>query len=126
MDCGNCTACCKNLELHEVPSKIGELCRFCTEGKGCQIYEERPQECAEFLCMWAQMEEVGEELRPDKCGVIFSRQGDDVIAARVDADTLMTQLAVNIVMQFVIPPKRLPLFESEQGCALSIHDIFAR
>ena len=69
--------------------------------------------------MWAQMEQVGEDLRPDKCGVIFSRQGEDVIAARVDADTLMTQLAVNQIDKFVEQGFSVAAF-LEDKCKISL------
>jgi len=100
MDCGTCTACCRDLELHEIPSKIGEPCSKCEEGVGCTIYETRPKECKEFLCVWAQMEKVGEDLRPDKCGVIFSRTSKDVMSGRVDQRRKMTQLAAKQIESF--------------------------
>lgn len=99
MKCGGCTACCKNLELHEIPSKIGELCKHCT-ATGCGIYNTRPKECQEFLCMWAQMDYAGEELRPDKCGVIFSRSSNDVIAARLDEDRMLNQFMIEQIKVF--------------------------
>lgn len=100
MECGNCTACCRDLELHEIPSSIGELCRFCTEGVGCQIYDKRPQECRSFLCAWVQMTDASEELRPDKCGVVFSRSGPDVICGRIPENRLMTALAYQQCLRF--------------------------
>lgn len=101
MDCGNCTACCKLLELHEIPSKIGELCQHCDEGKGCKIYSGRPKECEEFLCMWAQMEHAGDELRPDKCDIIFSRASEDVIAGRLDKGKQLNSLVMGQINNFV-------------------------
>lgn len=99
--CGECTACCKELQLNEIASAIGELCRHCTIGEGCQIYANRPKECAEYQCMWSQMEEVGIDLRPDKSGIIFDRAGDDVITARLAADREMTPFIENQVAFFM-------------------------
>ncbi len=94
-ECGECTLCCKLLETHDVPSEIGVYCRHCD--KGCQIYDERPKECRDYQCMWTQMDIVSDELRPDKCGIIFDRISDDVIAARIEEgkkinDLLMAQI----------------------------------
>lgn len=99
MECGGCTACCKNLELHEIPSVIGETCKHCTT-TGCEIYDTRPKECQEFQCMWVQMENAGEELRPDKSGIIFSRSSDDVISARLDEDRLLNSLTLGQIQAF--------------------------
>ena len=100
MECGQCTQCCVDLELTEIPSKIGERCRHCTIGKGCNIYNERPQECRSFQCMYSQMEYAPIELRPDHCGVIFSRKGNDVIAGRIGHDSYMSDLALKQIYDF--------------------------
>lgn len=114
MECGACTACCRDLELHEIPSKIGEWCRHCTPGEGCQIYDDRPEECREFRCMWLQMERAGEDLRPDMCGVIFSRSSEDVIAARLDQDRLMSHLAFKQIERFVQEGFSVALFRGRE------------
>jgi hypothetical protein len=43
------------------------------------VYEQRPQRCVEFECLWLQSqkrenprERLGPSLRPDKCKVVFS------------------------------------------------------
>lgn len=79
--CGSCTLCCDLLKIPEVDSDYGELCKHCDLNKGCKIYEDRPEACREFECCWLQMETVGIELRPDKCGVIFEKWADDIILA---------------------------------------------
>ena len=99
MECGNCTACCRDLELHEIPSAIGELCKHCTED-GCSIYEDRPEECKKFRCMWLQMENAGKELRPDICGVIFSRKSDDIIAGRLATGRKLNSLVMGQINSF--------------------------
>lgn len=46
-------------------------CTHCDKGKGCKIYDTRPQGCRDFNCLWLQG--VGEEeLRPDKSWVVLS------------------------------------------------------
>ena len=48
--------------------------------------------------MWTQMEHVAEELRPDRCGIIFDRIADDVISARIDGE--MTDLIMAQIQSF--------------------------
>lgn len=97
--CGECDLCCKLLEIHDIPSKIGEYCQYCN--KGCTIRDTRPKECSTYQCMWSQMENVGNELRPDQCGIIFDRITDDVITARLEENKLMNPLVHNQVNNFI-------------------------
>lgn len=76
MECGNCTLCCELPELHEIPSAIGELCSKCIPKVGCSVQDNKPKECKIYQCAWVQMSNVGKELRPDKCGVIFDKVND--------------------------------------------------
>ena len=50
--CGSCTACCKTHPIMELANPAGVWCVHCSIGKGCQIYERRPQECKDFKCDW--------------------------------------------------------------------------
>lgn len=50
--CGGCTACCKlvgNETLHKAP---GVRCVHQKFKTGCAIYKDRPQECAQWFCLW--------------------------------------------------------------------------
>lgn len=47
------------------------------------------------------MEEVAEDLRPDKAGIIFDRAGDDVITARLDEEMGMSPLIENQIASFM-------------------------
>ena len=102
MPCGECTLCCKLLETHDekTASPIGIYCKHCDHNKGCTIYKDRPEECRIYQCMWTQMENVGEELRPDKCGVIFDRISDDVISARIEKGLKLNKLVVKQIESF--------------------------
>ncbi len=98
--CGSCSLCCKLLELHEIPSKIGEWCEYCDPKSGCQIYSGKPKECETYKCMWLQMENVGAELRPDKSHIIFDKTSDKTICARQDADYKLSKLVMQQVKEF--------------------------
>jgi len=81
--CGECKACCKILLIEEVDSKPNEWCQHCNKN-GCRIYDIRPKGCREFMCTWLQMNHVGIEMRPDKCGVVFEKFTDNVMMGGTD------------------------------------------
>ena len=116
-DCDGCTLCCVELETHDIPSAIGEACRHCTVAVGCQIHESRPKECQDYQCMWTQMEQVGEKLRPDKCGIIFDRIGDDVITGRLSEDRDMTPLIEGQLASFLREGFSIVVFHGEKHLA---------
>lgn len=70
MECGDCTLCCTLLPIKEMKSPAGKTCIACRNNK-CNIYNTRPQECKDFKCLWLTSPVLGEDLRPDKCGVMF-------------------------------------------------------
>lgn len=43
---------------------------------------------------------VGEELRPDKCGIVFDRAGDDVITARLEEGLELSRLILSQIESF--------------------------
>lgn len=96
--CGDCTLCCKLLEIHDIPSAIGEYCQYCKVSNGCMIYDARPKECSDYQCMWTMMDRVSDDLRPDRCGIIFDRIADDVISARMEGE--MTPLVEAQIQSF--------------------------
>ena len=69
--CGCCTLCCKLLPVPWMNSVEGENCQHCSPGVGCDIFNEAPSKCKEFNCLWKHADVMGEDLRPDKCGVVF-------------------------------------------------------
>ena len=70
--CGGCIVCCKTLEIDEpqLRKPTGALCPNCT-GAGCAIYQTRPALCRTWFCMWRRLALLPDELRPDKCGIVF-------------------------------------------------------
>ena len=86
--CGECNACCKVFEIPEIDKQAGKWCEHCAISKGCTIYEDRPQMCVEFECLWLlsqkradPREQLAPELRPDRCKVVFSPSTNDMIMA---------------------------------------------
>lgn len=76
-ECGDCVACCKSLEIQEPqltkPAEV--LCQHCT-GHSCGIYDNRPSVCRGWYCVWRVEKDLSDDMRPDKCGVMFTLDGD--------------------------------------------------
>lgn len=78
--CGDCTVCCIVLEVGELKKKGGLPCpRLSLEGKpGCSRYDERPQSCKGYDCVWrAGLIPGGLSARPDKLGILFDIGGPE-------------------------------------------------
>ena len=73
--CGDCTACCVIFGIAELNKPQHVTCKH-LRGSQCQIYAQRPRECAEYFCGWRQGFLTGIERRPDKWGVVFHRPAD--------------------------------------------------
>lgn len=82
--CGSCTSCCTLLEVTEVGTAVNEWCKHCVAGKGCTIYDQRPQMCRSFSCAWLQGH-LNDDWYPEKAGMVvhFSQ---DAVNVQVDAD----------------------------------------
>lgn len=88
-ECGSCSLCCKVMRINEPLDKpAGVWCQHCTPGKGCGIYEQRPEPCQTFECLWLksqsranQAERLPPELKPDRCHVVLSitQDGENLI-----------------------------------------------
>jgi uncharacterized protein len=71
--CGNCTLCCRLPSVPELAKPVYTLCSHCKEGEGCSVYETRPLSCRRYQCLFYSNHKLADELRPDRCGVIFER-----------------------------------------------------
>jgi hypothetical protein len=64
--CDGCMACCVAFDIPELGKKKGEPCPW--QQEGCSHYEERPQRCRIFSCLY-QQEQLGfGEMFPPKVG----------------------------------------------------------
>lgn len=83
-ECGDCTFCCTapaiedsvlNAAEKEQIGGVKSACVTCKHANnGCDIYEQRPTICREYLCMYA----MGKcDLRPDKSRVAWTLQPTD-------------------------------------------------
>lgn len=68
--CGPCSACCKTLGVPELKKEAGEECEHrCNGWKACKIYDDRPEMCRAFECMWIQGFFANKD-RPNDIGII--------------------------------------------------------
>ena len=81
--CGTCTMCCRLLAIKELKKPGGKWCEHCNIGVGCKVYEQRPDSCRAFACIWLQSqdrqgnERMPLELRPDKSKVVMAMSMDN-------------------------------------------------
>jgi hypothetical protein len=74
--CAECSLCCKVLEIEEFAKPAGDLCEHCLHGQGCAVYEDRPQVCHDYECLWKGDRTLGPQLRPDRVGTILMEDPD--------------------------------------------------
>jgi Fe-S-cluster containining protein len=84
-NCDGCTACCKVLKIRELDKPAHAWCQHCQIGKGCGIYETRPESCRIYECIWLQTQHLPKpipcELRPDKSKVVIGtiNHGEELV-----------------------------------------------
>lgn len=85
--CAGCTACCKLLQVEELPQlkPMQTWCEHCEIGQGCRIYETRPGECRRFYCGWVLDPRIGDAWTPDKCRMVVKFEPKAIIVY-VDKD----------------------------------------
>lgn len=83
--CGSCALCCKVYDVPAVPMTAGSWCPNCQPGKGCRIYEARPQQCRDFLCLWITQDFLGPEWKPERSRFVLTMDGGSrLLHAQVD------------------------------------------
>ena len=76
--CGECTLCCKVLDIVELAKPAGKLCGDCVRSGsgGCGIYATRPQVCRSYECLWKGDRAMSQQLRPDRVGTLLMEDPD--------------------------------------------------
>lgn len=70
--CGSCTLCCKVYDVAAVPKRADAWCPHCRPGRGCGIYETRPDQCRAFHCLWMTQTWLGPEWKPERAKMVLS------------------------------------------------------
>jgi uncharacterized protein len=101
--CGDCTMCCKLPAAPDLNKPPGVWCQHCDKGKACRIYDDRPQGCRDFYCLWKVMPDFPEELRPDRCKVIWqmTEDGSAAVATTEYPKALNATPQERLVRQFL-------------------------
>lgn len=80
--CGPCRACCVVFPLPVLDKPAYEPCRHLCAG-GCAIHRQgQPEVCREYTCCWLDHEELPEEYRPDRVGMVVTESGEITVGDR--------------------------------------------
>ncbi len=83
--CGNCTLCCKVYPVPAIDNKPANVwCKHCSPGRGCGIWEARPQFCQDFHCHWINEKSFGEEWKPSIAKFVMNNEGENRFAIICD------------------------------------------
>jgi hypothetical protein len=82
--CGSCTLCCKLVGIGALEKPRAVWCRHCKPGKGCGIYETRPDECRLFHCGWLTIPSLGEDWRPERSKFLLTREAGGRLVIHCD------------------------------------------
>ena len=100
-ECGECTACCIFLLIkdEDFNKPADQACSHMIEKGGCKIYSERPSVCHNWHCAWRFMDQLSEEWRPDRSGILLRSDEDGIIfqPIREPKDVLISELALELI-----------------------------
>ncbi|MFN3815175.1 YkgJ family cysteine cluster protein [Brevundimonas sp.] len=83
--CGDCGLCCKIMGVEAIAKPPRKWCGHFRKGRGCSIYERRPNACGAFNCTWLLAPNLGEDWRPDRAGfVLHSENGGQRLIVEAD------------------------------------------
>lgn len=83
--CGTCSVCCRAPAIEPIailprdnidPKPCGETCRHCISGGGCDRYDNRPNICRSYQCLWV-LGVLPEKHMPEDVGVCWTFQAND-------------------------------------------------
>ena len=77
-ECGDCTMCCQGFltaNIHGYVMSPGIPCHFVGDNScgGCTIYEDRPEICSGYECMWKKTPSMPEWMKPNKSDVLLTQ-----------------------------------------------------
>jgi hypothetical protein len=73
--CGACRLCCKVFPVVATEKPGNEWCKFACDS-GCAIHEQGiPDVCREYTCYWLEHDEMPDDLRPDRIGIVVTESG---------------------------------------------------
>lgn len=84
--CGACTLCCKLVSIDALGKPHGVWCQHCAVGKGCKIYDEKPEECTTFKCLWLYDRRLDESWYPARSKCVLYYHNDGFIIAEIASE----------------------------------------
>jgi len=84
--CGTCIMCCKVYAIRELNKPAGRWCVHAERGRGCKIYNDRPDICRAFYCMWRIDRTLGPEWKPETARFVVSLDLLGFNALRISPD----------------------------------------
>lgn len=87
-ECGDCSMCCEGhltANIHGIQMTKGLPCHFLgkCDGGGCTIYDQRPQLCQDYHCLWKITPTLPEWMKPNKSDVIMAYNEDEMNGKQV-------------------------------------------
>ena len=86
-ECNGCTACCFACSINELKKQAYQRCKYQTPS-GCGIHNSRPNECRKYGCLWLLVDDMPEDMRPDRSRVVLdigvSELGPTLYARELD------------------------------------------
>jgi len=112
--CYGCSMCCTMLSVKELDKPAGVPCKH-LNGHRCGIYDERPESCRKYKCVYLQSKTYGRRkftssMRPSKCHVIFepTRGATGGLLIKVDPKHRNAYLK-GAVARFIVGNPQIPM-----------------
>lgn len=100
-ECGECTACCVVLLIDDESfnKPADQACSHMVEKGGCKIHAQRPSVCQDWHCAWRFMEQLGDEWRPDRSGIMLRSDENGIIFQPISdpKEVLTTERAIELI-----------------------------
>ena len=76
--CAGCAMCCFLPSIPELDKPKSAWCEHCSTRQACDIYENRPELCEKFYCIYLIDDQLGEEWKPSISKImLMPEQADD-------------------------------------------------
>jgi hypothetical protein len=66
------------MAIEQLAKPAGSWCRHCKPGRGCFVYEARPDECRAFNCLWLVDDRFGAHWKPSKSKLVVTTSQDGI------------------------------------------------
>jgi hypothetical protein len=116
-ECGTCSLCCRLLDVPEAGKAKNEWCPHCRPGRGCQIYDKRPDSCRSYSCLWLIHSLFGEEWFPARSKIVIDMAPDEQHRL-VDEEHSVVLLRFHVDPQYPNRWKEEPYYSAIKHLAL--------